>query len=40
VRNLGEYEGMLDVTEALVRDLTAACGKVAAKVSALDPPPT
>jgi hypothetical protein len=40
VRNLGEYEGMLDVTERLVKDLIAACGKVAEKVTALDPPQT
>lgn len=40
VRNLGEYEGMLDVTERLVKDLIGACGKVAAKVTALGPPPT
>lgn len=40
VRNLGEYEGMLDVTERLVKDLIVACGKVAAKVTALDPPQT
>jgi hypothetical protein len=38
VRNLGEYEGMLDVTERLVKDLIVACGNVAAKVTALDPP--
>lgn len=38
VRNLGEYEGMLDVTERLVKDLIAACGKVAEKVTALDAP--
>lgn len=40
VRNLGEYESMLDVTERLVRDLIVACGKVAEKVAALDPPRT
>lgn len=38
VRNLGEYEGMLDVTERLVKDLIGACEKVAKKVTALDPP--
>jgi hypothetical protein len=38
VRNLGEYEGMLDVTERLVNDLIAACEKVAENVTALDPP--
>jgi hypothetical protein len=40
VRNHGEYQGMLDVTERLVRDLIGACGKVAEKVTALDPPST
>jgi hypothetical protein len=40
VRNLGEYEGMLDITERLVKDLIGACDKVAEKVAALDPPPT
>jgi hypothetical protein len=40
VRNLGEYEGMLDVTERLVKDLIVACEKVADKVTALDPPQT
>ena len=40
VRNRGEYEGMLDVTERLVKDLTVACQKVAEKVTALDPPQT
>ena len=37
-RNLGEYEGMLDVNERLVKDLIAACEKVAEKVGALAPP--
>ena len=37
-RNLGEYEGMLDVNERLVKDLIAACEKVAEKVGALTPP--
>lgn len=39
VRNLSEYEGMLDVTERLVTDLIGACENVADKVRALDPPP-
>lgn len=39
VRNVGEYEGMLNVTERLVTDLLAACGKVAEKVRGLAPPP-
>jgi hypothetical protein len=29
-RNIGEYEGMLDVSEGLVRDLIAACHRVSA----------
>lgn len=37
-RNLGEYEGMLDVNARLVNDLIAACEKVAEKVGALAPP--
>jgi hypothetical protein len=37
-RNLGEYEGMLDVTERLVKDLIGACEQVAEKVGALAPP--
>jgi hypothetical protein len=35
VRNLGEYEGDLNVDERLVDDLIAACRAVAIKVSAL-----
>lgn len=38
VRNLGEYEGTLEVSERLVKDLIAACEKVADKVKALAPP--
>lgn len=38
VRNLGEYEGDLDVDERLVLDLIAATGVVAAKLSELDAP--
>jgi hypothetical protein len=38
VRNHGEYEGMLEITERLVIDLLGACDKVAAKVRALTPP--
>jgi len=37
-RNLGEYEGMLDVNERLVKDLVAACARVAEKVGELVPP--
>jgi hypothetical protein len=35
VRNLGEYEGDLNVDERLVTDLIAACRQVAAKVNVL-----
>lgn len=35
VRNLGEYEGDLNVDERLVSDLVAACSVVAARVRAL-----
>jgi len=37
VRNLGEYEGDLNVDERLVTDLVAACEAVAAKVKGLKP---
>jgi hypothetical protein len=37
MRNLGEYEGDLDVDERLVADLLAACNAVAKKVKALAP---
>ena len=37
MRNLGEYEGDLDVDERLVEDLVAACRAVAAKVEKLEP---
>ena len=40
LRNLGEYEGDLDVDERMVLDLTAACRAVAGKVEALSPPST
>jgi hypothetical protein len=36
-RNLGEYEGMLEVDSRLVTDLIAACQRVANKLSALPP---
>ncbi|XAH23622.1 hypothetical protein AAFF27_00075 [Xylophilus sp. GW821-FHT01B05] len=39
VRNLGEYEGDLQVDERIVRDLVAACHRVADKVAALPPFP-
>lgn len=37
-RNLGEYEGTLDVDERLVSELITACELVAAKVESLLPP--
>ena len=33
LRNLGEYEGMVDVDERIVTDLIAACETVAGKLS-------
>lgn len=38
VRNLGEYEGDLNVDERLVTDLIAACKAVAAALEKLAPP--
>ena len=38
IRNLGEYEGDLNVDERIVADLTAACQAVSAKVDALKLP--
>lgn len=38
IRNLGEYEGDLDVDERIVADLVAACKAVAAKLDALPAP--
>ena len=38
IRNLGEYEGDLNVDERIVADLIAACQAVSAKVDALRPP--
>ena len=37
IRNLGEYEGDLNVDERIVTDLLAACAAVAARVQALAP---
>ena len=37
IRNLGEYEGDLNVDERIVTDLITACGVVAGKVAALPP---
>ena len=37
IRNLGEYEGDLNVDERIVTDLIAACKVVAAKVDTLPP---
>jgi len=39
LRNLGEYEGDLNVDDRIVTDLLAACRIVAAKVQALAPIP-
>jgi len=38
VRNLGEYEGDLNIDERLVADLIEACKKVAAALDKLAPP--
>ena len=38
LRNLGEYEGDLNIDERIVTDLLAACRIVVAKVQALAPP--
>ncbi len=38
IRNLGEYEGDLDIDERIVIDLIAACKAVAAKLGQLEPP--
>jgi hypothetical protein len=40
IRNLGEYEGDLNIDERIVADLVAACQMVAAKVDGLKPRPT
>ena len=40
VRNLGEYEGDLNVDERLTADLITACRSVLAKLDALAPIPT
>jgi hypothetical protein len=37
LRNLGEYEGDLNIDERIVADLLAACRAVAARVQALAP---
>jgi hypothetical protein len=37
IRNLGEYQGDLDINERLVSDLIGACVKVAGKLHGLDP---
>lgn len=37
-RNLGEYEGHLDIDERFVTDLVAAFAQAAAKITALPPP--
>jgi hypothetical protein len=38
IRNLGEYEGDLNVDDRIVTDLITACRAVVAKVDALEPP--
>lgn len=38
IRNLGEYEGDLNVDERIVADLITACQAVGTKVNALVPP--
>lgn len=38
IRNLGEYEGDLNIDERLVADLVTACRAVAAKLDTLKPP--
>jgi hypothetical protein len=35
LRNQGEYEGLLDIDERLVRDLIAACRKIVGKLGTL-----
>lgn len=37
IRNLGEYEGDMNIDERIVTDLIAACQAVAAKVNTLGP---
>lgn len=37
IRNIGEYEGDLNIDERIVTDLIAACGAVAAKPDSLKP---
>lgn len=37
IRNLGEYEGDLDIDEHVVRDLVDACRAVAARIRSLAP---
>jgi hypothetical protein len=38
IRNLGEYEGNMNIDERIVRDLIAACKQVAEKLSELPSP--
>lgn len=37
IRNLGEYEGQLNVDERIVTDMVDACRKIARKIEALPP---
>ncbi|HEX9661717.1 MAG TPA: hypothetical protein VGB27_05475 [Candidatus Binatia bacterium] len=38
IRNLGEYEGDLNIDDQLVKDLISACRAVAARLDTLKPP--
>mgnify|MGYP001099426255 CR=1 FL=1 len=38
IRNLGEYEGDMNIEERIVRDLITACKRVSEKLSELPPP--
>ena len=38
IRNLGEYEGDMNIDERIVRDLIVACQRVASALSGLPPP--
>jgi hypothetical protein len=39
IRNVGEYEGDLQIDERIVSDLLSACSAVMSEVEALEPPP-
>jgi hypothetical protein len=38
IRNIGEYEGQLDLDERIVTDLVTACKAVAVAIEKLPPP--